>query len=43
MVRQFLWGQRFTRKYFGYTSNCFWLPDTWLQRRDPSDNEGLRR
>ena len=29
MVRQFLWGQRFTRKYFGYTSNCFWLPDTF--------------
>lgn len=29
MIRQFLWGQRFTRKYFGYTSNCFWLPDTF--------------
>ncbi len=29
MVRQFLWGQRFTRKHFGYTSNCFWLPDTF--------------
>ena len=29
MVRQFLWGQRFTRKYFNYTSNCFWLPDTF--------------
>ena len=29
MVRQFLWGQRFTRKYFSYTSNCFWLPDTF--------------
>ncbi|MBQ2774324.1 MAG: alpha-mannosidase [Clostridia bacterium] len=29
MVRQFLWGQRFTRKYFDYTSNCFWLPDTF--------------
>ena len=29
MVRQFLWGQRFTRKYFGYTSDCFWLPDTF--------------
>lgn len=25
MIRQFLWGQRFTRRYFGYTSNCFWL------------------
>ncbi len=29
MVRQFLWGQRFTRKHFGYTSNCFWLPVTF--------------
>ena len=29
MVRQFLWGQRFTRKYFDFTSNCFWLPDTF--------------
>lgn len=29
LVRQFLWGQRFTREYFGYTSNCFWLPDTF--------------
>lgn len=29
MIRQFLWGQRFTRRYFGYTSNCFWLPDTF--------------
>lgn len=29
MVRQFLWGQRFTRKYFGYTSDAFWLPDTF--------------
>ena len=29
MVRQFLWGQRFTRKYFDYTSNVFWLPDTF--------------
>lgn len=29
MVRQFLWGQRFTRKYFNYTANCFWLPDTF--------------
>jgi alpha-mannosidase len=29
MVRQFLWGQRFTRKHFNYTSNCFWLPDTF--------------
>ena len=29
MVRQFLWGQRFTRKHFGFTSNSFWLPDTF--------------
>ena len=29
MIRQFLWGQRFTRRHFGYTSNCFWLPDTF--------------
>lgn len=29
MVRQFIWGQRFTRKYFNYTANCFWLPDTF--------------
>ena len=29
MIRQFLWGQRFTRKHFGFTSNSFWLPDTF--------------
>lgn len=29
MVRQFLWGQRYTRRHFGYTSDCFWLPDTF--------------
>ena len=29
MVRQFVWGQRFTRKYFGYTADSFWLPDTF--------------
>lgn len=29
MIRQFLWGQRFTQKYFGYTSDVFWLPDTF--------------
>lgn len=29
MVRQFLWGQRFTQKHFGYKSDCFWLPDTF--------------
>ncbi len=29
MIRQFVWGQRFTRKYFDYTSDTFWLPDTF--------------
>ncbi len=29
LVRQFLWGQRFTREEFCYTSNAFWLPDTF--------------
>lgn len=29
MVRQFLWGQRFTREQFGYTADAFWLPDTF--------------
>lgn len=29
IVRQFLYGQRFTREHFGYTSDCFWLPDTF--------------
>jgi len=29
MIRQFLWGQKYTQKHFGYTSNCFWLPDTF--------------
>ena len=29
MIRQFLWGQRFTQREFGYTSNSFWLPDTF--------------
>jgi alpha-mannosidase len=29
MIRQFLWGQRFTRKYFNYTADTFWLPDTF--------------
>ena len=29
MIRQFLWGQKFTQKYFNYTSNAFWLPDTF--------------
>ncbi|MBQ4245053.1 MAG: alpha-mannosidase [Clostridia bacterium] len=29
MVRQFLKGQQFTRENFGYTSDAFWLPDTF--------------
>ncbi|MEG1407607.1 MAG: glycoside hydrolase family 38 C-terminal domain-containing protein, partial [Ruthenibacterium sp.] len=29
MVRQFLWGQRYTQQKFGITSDCFWLPDTF--------------
>ncbi len=29
MIRQFLWGQKFTQKHFNFTSNCFWLPDTF--------------
>ena len=29
MVRQFLWGQRYTMSRFNYHSNCFWLPDTF--------------
>ncbi|MBO6052378.1 MAG: alpha-mannosidase, partial [Clostridia bacterium] len=29
MVRQFLFGQRFTEKYLGYRSDAFWLPDTF--------------
>lgn len=29
MIRQFLWGQSFTREHFEYTSNVFWLPDTF--------------
>jgi len=29
MVRQFLYGQRFTEKYLGYRSDSFWLPDTF--------------
>lgn len=29
MVRQFLWGQRYTQKYFGYRADAFWLPDTF--------------
>ncbi len=29
LIRQFLWGQRFTREHFGYTADAFWLPDTF--------------
>ena len=29
MVRQFLYGQRFTEKELGYRSDAFWLPDTF--------------
>ncbi|MBQ4350945.1 MAG: alpha-mannosidase [Clostridia bacterium] len=29
MVRQFLYGQRFTEKYLNYRSDSFWLPDTF--------------
>ncbi|MBJ6364297.1 alpha-mannosidase [Paenibacillus sp. GCM10012307] len=29
LIRQFLWGQRYTREHFNYTSNAFWLPDTF--------------
>ncbi|MDD3279061.1 MAG: glycoside hydrolase family 38 C-terminal domain-containing protein [Lachnospiraceae bacterium] len=29
MIRQFLLGQRYTRKYFHYTADSFWLPDTF--------------
>lgn len=29
LVRQFLWGQRYTMKNFDYQSDCFWLPDTF--------------
>lgn len=29
LIRQFLKGQRYTREHFGYTSDTFWLPDTF--------------
>jgi len=29
MARQFLWGQRYTQKHFGYRADTFWLPDTF--------------
>lgn len=29
LLRQFVWGQRFTQKYFNYQADAFWLPDTF--------------
>jgi alpha-mannosidase len=29
LVRQFVWGQRYTREHFDYTADTFWLPDTF--------------
>lgn len=29
LVRQFLWGQTWTRDNYGYRSDVFWLPDTF--------------
>ena len=29
MIRQFLWGQKFTKDNFDYMSDSFWLPDTF--------------
>lgn len=29
LIRQFLWGQRYTLEKFGTLSDCFWLPDTF--------------
>ncbi len=29
IIRQFVWGQRFTRENFNYSSDSFWLPDTF--------------
>ena len=29
MARQFIYGQRFTREHMNYTSDSFWLPDTF--------------
>lgn len=29
MARQFMYGQHFTREFFDYTSDAFWLPDTF--------------
>ncbi len=29
LVRQFLWGMNYTRKHFGYSSNAYFLPDSF--------------
>lgn len=29
LIRQFLWGQRWTREHYHYSSDVFWLPDTF--------------
>lgn len=29
MIRQFLWGQRWTKEHYNYESDIFWLPDTF--------------
>jgi len=29
LIRQFIWGQRYTQENFNYRSDCFWLPDTF--------------
>lgn len=29
IIRQFLWGQRYTKEKFNYLADCFWLPDTF--------------
>ncbi|GHC01673.1 alpha-mannosidase [Cerasicoccus arenae] len=29
LIRQFIYGQRFTQEHFDYTSDTFWLPDTF--------------
>lgn len=29
LVRQFLWGQRYTQAHFAYRSDTFWLPDSF--------------
>lgn len=29
LARQFLWGQRYTKKHFNYMADTYWLPDTF--------------